>query len=140
MSEPLKQIAALPVVETPEGPRVLLITTRGRGRWTIPRGWPSQGVSDSEMAAMEAAEEAGVAGKIDKTPIGSYTYTKRLHFYSWAKCVVDVYRLSVRTHRLDWQEKDARMVRWVTPDEAASLVADDGLASLLRSIFHLKAA
>ena len=36
MSEPLKQVAALPVVETEDGPLVLLITTRGRGRWTIP--------------------------------------------------------------------------------------------------------
>ncbi|WP_245409324.1 NUDIX hydrolase [Methyloceanibacter sp. wino2] len=140
MSEPLKQIAALPVAETPDGPRVLLITTRGRGRWTIPRGWPKQGVPDSELAATEAAEEAGVTGKIDKTPIGSYTYTKRLHFYSWAKCVVDVYRLNVKTHEADWQEKNSRKVRWASPDEAASLVADAELASLLRSVFHLKAA
>ena len=140
MSEPLKQVAALPVIETSEGPKVLLITTRGRGRWTIPRGWPKQGTVDSEMAAIEAAEEAGVAGNVDKTPIGSFTYTKRLHFYSWAKCVVDVYRLRVKTHHLDWREKDARKARWASPDEAASLVADAELASLLRSIFRSDAA
>lgn len=140
MSEPLKQIAALPVVETPEGPRVLLITTRGRGRWTIPRGWPKPGMTDSEMAAKEAAEEAGVDGKIDKTPIGSYVYTKRLHFYSWAKCVVDVYRLRVKAHHLEWHEQASRKACWVSPDEAASLVADPELASLLRSLFCLEAA
>ncbi|MEJ2517823.1 MAG: NUDIX domain-containing protein [Methyloceanibacter sp.] len=140
MSEPLKQIAAMPVIETPEGPRVLLITTRGRGHWTIPRGWPKQGLSDHELAATEAAEEAGVMGKVDKTPIGSYTYTKRLHFYSWAKCDVDVYRLSVKTHRVDWQEKDSRRIRWASPDEAAALVADAELAALFRSVFRLKAA
>ena len=140
MSEPLKQVAVLPVVETEDGPLVLLITTRGRGRWTIPKGWPKSGMADSAMAAKEAAEEAGVNGKIDKEPVGSFSYTKRLHFYSWAKCVVDVYLLCVKTHELEWQEKDARKFRWATPDEAASLVSDSELATLLRSIFHLKAA
>ena len=69
MSEPLKQIAALPIVETPDGPLVLLITTRGRGRWTIPRGWPKPGTADNEMAAKEAADEAGVDGKIGPNTI-----------------------------------------------------------------------
>ena len=140
MSEPLKQVAALPVVETEEGPLVLLITTRGRGRWTIPKGWPKSGTSDRAMAAKEAAEEAGVTGKIGKAPIGSFAYTKRLHFYSWVQCVVDVFMLRVKTHELDWQEKDARKVRWASPDEAAALVSDPELASLLRDVFHLEAA
>lgn len=140
MSEQLKQVAALPVVETEKGPLVLLITTRGRGRWTIPKGWPKSGTSDRAMAAKEAAEEAGVSGKIGESPIGSFAYTKRLHFYSWAKCVVDVFMLRVKTHELDWQEKDARKVRWASPDEAAALVSDSELASLLRNVFHLEAA
>ncbi|GFO80421.1 MAG: hypothetical protein A49_00480 [Methyloceanibacter sp.] len=140
MSEPLKQIAALPIVDTSDGPLVFLVTTRGRGRWTIPRGWPKPGMADNVMAAKEAADEAGVDGKIGKRPIGSYTYTKRLHFYSWAKCVVDVYPLYVKTHQLEWRERDARKVRWASPEEAADLVADAELADLLRCHFHLKAA
>jgi 8-oxo-dGTP pyrophosphatase MutT (NUDIX family) len=140
MSEPLKQVAALPVVETEEGPLILLITTRGRGRWTIPKGWPKSGTSDRATAAKEAAEDAGISGKIGTSPIGSFAYTKRLHFYSWVKCVVDVFMLRVKTHELDWQEKDARKVRWASPDEAAALVSDSELASLLRNVFHLEAA
>jgi ADP-ribose pyrophosphatase YjhB (NUDIX family) len=58
MASPLKQVAALPIVETAGGPLVLLITTRGRGRWTIPRGWPKLGLTDADQAAQEAAEEA----------------------------------------------------------------------------------
>jgi len=140
MSEPLKQIAALPIVETRDGPLVLLVTTRGRGRWTIPRGWPKPGTADNEMAAKEAADEAGVDGKIGKWPIGRFTYTKRLHFYSWAKCVVDVYPLYVKTHHLEWRERGARKVRWATPEDAAGLVADAELAELVRSHFHVQAA
>jgi hypothetical protein len=50
MALPLKQVAALPIVETARGPLVLLITTRERGRWTIPRGWPKPGLTDADLA------------------------------------------------------------------------------------------
>lgn len=140
MSQPLKQVAALPVVEIEEGPLVLLITTRGRGRWTIPKGWPKAGMADAELAAKEAVQEAGVEGDIGAEPLGVFNYTKRLHLFSWATCRVEVYPLRVRVHRLEWPEKQARKMRWVSPDEAASIVADTELASLLRSVFHLSDA
>ena len=139
MSPPLKQIAALPMVETEDGTFVLLITTRGRGRWTIPKGWPKQGLADADLAAEEAVQEAGVEGDIGAEPVGIFGYTKRLHLFSWAKCRVEVYPLQVRLHRLRWREKEARKMCWVTPDEAVSLVADTELASLLRSLFRLSA-
>jgi 8-oxo-dGTP pyrophosphatase MutT (NUDIX family) len=140
MALPLKQVAALPIVETARGPLVLLITTRERGRWTIPRGWPRPGLTDADLAAQEAAEEAGVEGEVASAPLGSYRYTKRLHSFSWVKCSVDVYTLHVRWQNLDWPEKAARKTRWITPDEAASLVADTELAAILRDFFHRKAA
>ena len=140
MSSPLKQVAALPVVETKDGPLVLLVTTRGRGRWTIPRGWPKPGLADADLAAQEAAEEAGVEGEVDAHPLGAFGYTKRLHLFSWAKCIVDVYRLRVRCQYLDWPEKSARKILWVSPEEAASLVADAKLADVLHQFFAEKAA
>lgn len=140
MSTPLKQVAALPVAETKDGPLVLLVTTRGRGRWTIPRGWPKPGVADADLAAREATEEAGVEGEVDARPLGAFDYTKRLHLFSWAKCTVDVYLLHARCQYLDWPEKSARKILWVSPEEAASLVADGKLAAVLRDFFRLKAA
>ena len=140
MTPPLKQVAALPVVETKEGLLVLLVTTRGRGRWTIPKGWPKSGIADSDMAAQEAAEEAGVEGEVDARPLGAFGYTKRLHLFSWTKCIVDVYLLRARCQRLDWPEKSARKVLWVAPEAAASLVADAELAAVLRKLCRQKAA
>lgn len=140
MTEPLKQVAALPLVETEEGTLVLLVTTRGRGRWTIPKGWPKQGMADPVLAAKEAADEAGVEGDIGPEPVGVFGYTKRLHLFSWAKCRVAVYPLRVRLHNLEWPEKQARMLRWASPDEAATLVADTELAALLRDVFHSEPA
>lgn len=132
MTSPLKQVAALPFVETASGPLVLLVTTRGRGRWSIPKGWPKARLSDAELAALEAFEEAGVEGDIGARPIGSYLYTKRLHLLSWTKCSVDVYTLEVRSQALDWPEKGSRKLQWTAPGEAASLVGEAQLAEVLR--------
>ena len=140
MKPPLKQVAALPIVEIVGGPLVLLITTRGRGNWTIPKGWPKAGVPDPELAALEASEEAGVEGDIAPRPVGSFLYTKRLHLFSWVKCQVDVYTLHVRCQRLDWPEKAARKAMWVTPDEAASLVHETELAAVLPDFARREAA
>jgi 8-oxo-dGTP pyrophosphatase MutT (NUDIX family) len=140
MTPPLKQVAALPLVEMAEGPLVLLITTRGRGRWTIPKGWPKAGVPDAEIAAREAFEEAGVAGNIATWPIASFLYTKRLHLFSWVECSVDVYTLQVRSHELEWREKASRKLRWAAPDEAASLVGEAQLADVLRGFASRKVA
>jgi 8-oxo-dGTP pyrophosphatase MutT (NUDIX family) len=39
---------------------IMLITSRGTGRWVLPKGWPMVGVSGPESAAQEALEEAGI--------------------------------------------------------------------------------
>ena len=129
---PLKQVAALPFVETSSGPLVLLVTTRGMGRWTIPKGWAKPGLEDAEMAVREAFEEAGIAGDIRPRPVGSYDYTKRLHLLSWVRCSVDVFGLRARCQELDWAEKQSRKLKWVEPDKAASMVRDRQLAVILR--------
>ena len=67
-----RQIAAVPVRRGSHGEiEVLVISTRGSGRWTVPKGWPMNGRSDAEAAAQEAFEEAGVRGIIATEPIGT---------------------------------------------------------------------
>ncbi len=134
MKPPLKQVAALPFVETEDGRLVLLITTRGMGRWTIPKGWPKPGMADAELAVREAREEAGVEGDVSDKPIANFLYTKRLHLFSWAQCSVDVYALQVRWQLLDWREKWSRKARWSAPREAAAMVRDAELAKVLRGL------
>ena len=134
MKPALKQVAALPLVETTEGPLVLLVTTRGRGHWTIPKGWPKPGMADAELAAREALEEAGVEGDIAPEPLGSFGYTKRLHLFSWARCNVDVYRLAVRCQRLGWPERASRRAVWVAPAKGATMVRERELAAVLAGL------
>lgn len=134
--EPLKQIGALPYVDTEASSLVLLITTRGRGRWAIPKGWPKPGLSSAELAAQEAFEEAGVSGEVSRQPMSSFIYTKRLHLFSWTRCRVDVYLLKVDCQHLSWPEKTSRRLMWVEPSKAATLVRESQLAKILREFDH----
>lgn len=129
----LRQCAALPYVEVDGKKLVLLVTTRGRGHWTIPKGWPKPKMSDPALAAREAFEEAGVEGKISRTPVGTYDYVKRLHFFAWISCRVTVYPLLVDRQLLTWPERDSRKLVWAAPEDAASLVRIGQLKELLRA-------
>ena len=72
------QYAALPYRLGRDGLEILLITSRGSGRWIIPKGWPMAGLSPSQAAALEALEEAGVTGNVSADSVGRYGYDKEL--------------------------------------------------------------
>lgn len=128
-----KQVGALPIRFTPAGaPEVLLVTTRGGGRWVVPKGWPMRGRSDSESAAREAEEEAGAVGRVRPVPIGSFRYTKRDGRADRIYRVV-LYRLDVTGRRRRWRERGQREVRWLSPERAARLVAWPDLARIIRA-------
>jgi 8-oxo-dGTP pyrophosphatase MutT (NUDIX family) len=132
--KPLRQCAAIPCVEVGGTVLVLLITTRGTGRWTIPKGWPKRDMGDAQLAAQEAFEEAGVAGEISAKPIGSFDYTKRLHLFAWIRCRVAVYLLRVDRQYLAWPEKESRTLKWVAPSMAATMVRERQLSDLLHTL------
>lgn len=110
-----------------------MITSRDSGRWIIPKGWPMKGRKDHAAAAQEAFEEAGVSGKIHKRPFGAYTYDKRIGD-GGGRVRVMVYLLEVGEEKRAWPEKDQRRREWMNPLEAAALVAEPGLADILRRI------
>ena len=131
--KPLKQVAALPILPSPEGIlRVLLITSRETRRWIIPKGWPMKGLKDPDAAAIEARQEAGVLGKIGKKAIGTYPYFKRLadHF---DLIEVAVYPLLVTRQLEDWRERKDRTSIWLTPGLAADRVDEPELALVIRN-------
>ena len=109
----------------------MLITTRGRGQWVIPKGWAEKGIAPHDLAAREAFEEAGILGQTQAAPIGAYSYRKRLPDGRRAVCEVEVFALAVESRAPDWPERGQRRKCWVPPDEAAQLVSEPGLAELL---------
>jgi 8-oxo-dGTP pyrophosphatase MutT (NUDIX family) len=59
------------------GIEFLLVRTRGSRRWTFPKGSAEPGLTHAQVAALEAFEEAGVHGRIEKTAFAHYAGRKR---------------------------------------------------------------
>lgn len=129
-AHPRRQIAALPWRITDGRLEICLVTTRETRRWTVPKGWPMKRLDDHEAALVEAEQEAGVSGKVAKTSIGTWTYWKRQD-HGFELIRVDLFPLRV-TRRLDtWKEKGEREVRWLVAEDAARLVDEPELATLV---------
>ncbi len=73
----LQQVAALVHRRDMGALKVLVITSRGTGRWIIPKGWPQVGRTLAETALREAYEEAGIRGEVSPIPIGSFATARR---------------------------------------------------------------
>ena len=126
------QVAALPVrVGSNARPEVLLITSRERHRWIIPKGWPMKGRTDREAAEIEAFEEAGLVGKVESAPIGHYDYQKLDASGRGKNCRVDVYVMHVTDRHKTWPEKGQRIDLWCDIDEAMIILDEPELAQLL---------
>ncbi|MET0744310.1 MAG: NUDIX hydrolase [Microvirga sp.] len=126
------QYGALPFRVEPDGSlKIMLITTRGRKQWMIPKGWPIRGMTPHESAAREALEEAGLIGQPGAASIGSFEVHKRLRGRKRVRCEVRVFPLRVDHQRASWREKDERTTRWFTLSEARAAVASESLAVIL---------
>ena len=107
---------------------VLLITSRGRGKWIFPKGGQMEGKTPWESAAHEAYEEAGVEGEIEETPIGSYFLPVTEERPKPVE--VKMYPLLVTSQREDWKEMGQRYRHWAVLAEAKRLITHEGLADV----------
>ena len=112
--------------------QILLISSRRRKRWIMPKGWPVHGQTPAQTAQTEALEEAGVEGEVADVCLGIYSYVKELDEQD-LPCVVAVFPLRVRRIHKVWQEKDERRRRWVTLRRAAALIDDAEARPILQS-------
>lgn len=120
------------ICRCPSSGDVLLITSRGTGRWVIPKGWPMRGKSLSVAAEIEAWEEAGVRGRIGTTEIGRFRYNKTRKGVTPVE--VRVFLLEADCLTADFPEAGQRRRRWFSPAEAAASVAEPGLGQILLSL------
>jgi 8-oxo-dGTP pyrophosphatase MutT (NUDIX family) len=110
---------------------VLLVTGRRSGRWMIPKGWPVAGKSLADSAAQEAFEEAGIKGKIDPEPIGTFRHNKQHLLLGSLEVDILVHPLAVERELGDWPERGERMRKWFKLDEAATQVDSEQLRQLI---------
>ncbi len=124
------QLAALCYRYKDEKLQVCLVTTRGSGRWIVPRGWPMHKLTPSDAAAVEALEEAGLSGIAHPNSIGAYSYDKPMDD-GVTPVMVMVYALHVTHAAKDWPEKKQRDRKWMSPKKAAALIEELGLRQIV---------
>ena len=110
---------------------ILMITSRGIGRWIIPKGWPADGKTPTEAALTEAWEEAGVRGKVTGACLGLFSYNKDLTRDDNLPCVAMVFPVRVKSLANDFPEVGQRKRKWMRPKKAAAAVAEPELAQIL---------
>lgn len=126
----VQQYGALPFQVRDGALMILLVTTRGTGRWIIPKGNPEKNLKPHEVARQEAFEEAGVTGRVQRKRLGTFQFTKGADQSAPALCAVDVYPLAVDQELDDWPEKGMRRREWMTPGQAAMRVSEPSLVEL----------
>ena len=126
------QFAALPWRLRDGKPQVMLVTSRGTGRWVVPKGWPVDGKTPAESAAQEAFEEAGIEGRGDDFCLGLYSYAKDMDGSRTLPVAVAVFPLEVKRLRPDFPEKGERRSKWMSRKKAAAKVAEPELAAIIR--------
>lgn len=109
----------------------LLVTSRQRKRWIVPKGWPQDGATPTEAATTEALEEAGAKGAVAPVCLGIYSYNKYLDEDEVLPCVVAVFPMRVRKTIPDYPEKSERRRKWFSRKKAAKVVNEPELANMI---------
>ena len=130
----LVQVAALPWRIRKGDVQVCLVTSRGTGRWILPKGWPEKDLSHAEAAAREAWEEAGLKGKADAGPCGEFDALKGVDEDLTVQVRLKVFLLPEPKQFRDFPEKGERKVKWLSLDKAMARVDEDGLRKLIHNL------
>ncbi len=130
---PVKQVAALCLRQTDAGPEVLLITSSEQN-WILPKGWPMDGKTHAEAAAIEAWEEAGVhAADVSETPVAQLNTTKTVGGDQIIPCTLEVFEVEVDSLAESYPEDHKRDRRWIPLKQAANMVDATEISDMLRS-------
>lgn len=132
-SELRTQFAALCFRIRKDRPDILLVTSRGSGRWIVPKGWPNHEMTPADSALREAWEEAGVRGQAIDRCLGLYSYAKTEEGGRALPCLAMLYPIFVRDLADDYPEAGERQRSWKRPKKAARLVEEPELAHLIRN-------
>ena len=114
-----QQAAAIPIRRHGSDLQVCLIKKRFAGSWGIPKGTVDSGHTHASTALNEAWEEAGLRGRLVGDALGTYRYEK----YGRPLTVM-VFLMEVLEHHKDWIEAGIRERRWVSLEEAGTLLVE----------------
>ncbi|MBA4090968.1 MAG: NUDIX hydrolase [Sphingobium sp.] len=110
---------------------LLLITSRRKGRWVLPKGTVS-GMLPHASAAREAFEEAGVIGSIAETSFETYHLRKKVGYEAAIEIPVHTFPMRVTVELKTWPEMDFRQRQWILAGQITETVESSDLRSLLQ--------
>jgi 8-oxo-dGTP pyrophosphatase MutT (NUDIX family) len=127
-----KQFGAVPFRVRRGRIEVMLVTARDGKRWLVPKGWPMKR-GPRYTARKEAFEESGVKGKVQRKPLGTLKYRKKIRSRR-TKVNLRLYPLAVKKQVRRFPERKQRLRRWFSLKRAVERCRDPGLGRLLRRI------
>lgn len=131
-----KFAAAIPFRRNAAGElELLLVTSRKKRRWVIPKG-AVRGMLPHASAAREAFEEAGVLGVIGREQTGVYCQRKTDASGKKQEIAVAAFPLFVNTQLRSWPEMSMRKRKWLGALEAIDMVEDAQLRRVLEIFSH----
>lgn len=110
---------------------ILLVTSRRRKRWIVPKGWPMDGKTPAECALIEAWEEAGVQGEASDACLGVYSYARLREGETTLPCLAMLYPVKVKRVKKKFPEVRDRRRKWVSRKKAAKMVPHRELGKLI---------
>jgi 8-oxo-dGTP pyrophosphatase MutT (NUDIX family) len=120
-----RQAGAIPIRDG----QVCLVSSRSGKRWVIPKGNIDPGCTAGEIALQEAWEEAGLVGRLDPEPLGSYFYQK-----DGLLCHVIVFVLQVADEADRYPECNFRKRAWMPFTQALTRLEEPILRELVGSL------
>ena len=125
-------VAALPVWLRAGVRLIGLVTSRGSGRWIVPKGKRRRKERAHACAEREVREEAGAIGRVRGKPVAIIKAEPQ------GEATVPLYLLEVRQVLDAWPEKHERKRAWEPADRAAAMVDDPELAAAILRLAELK--
>lgn len=126
-----KQSAAIPFRRNAAKElEILLVTSRRKGRWVLPKGTVGRMLPHA-TAAREAFEEAGALGVISKKAVGVYRQKKATNHGDTEEIEIQAFPLFVNTLLGKWPEMAMRKRQWMHASLAAEAVNDDEIRAVL---------
>ncbi len=126
----IPQSAILPYCVRKSGPKFLLITSIGSGRWVLPKGHIASDMTPRQSAIKEAFQEAGINGKVPKKSLGTFTYSKE-NEPGIPPYQVEVFTMRVTCVLNAWPEELRRTREWMPPKKASNSVQEGALSHMM---------
>ena len=125
-----ERVAVVPVIEGKRKLKIGMVTPRCSGGWIVPTGKTEKKLSDREVAALEAFEEAGMLGKIDSKFRIRVTLPSPCKQYERK---TTVFLLYVKRILKSWPEADERRRRQVSVKAYLQTIPNEKLRRRLKA-------